>query len=319
MILERHGRSSLDYFKLWHDKSYFFSRGRDAFLAYRVGSGFAVVLGDPAGPETEIGGIVRDFMTLCRENDWGLAFHQALPDFLPVYESLGLKKLKIGDDAIVDLKGFTISGSAGKTFRHTVKKMEEAGLRTALFEPPIAQDVLLQAKAISDAWLDIPGRRERGFTLGAFEPDYVRSTPLFAVLDADSRMAGFVNLIPSYRKGEATIDLMRRKSEAPNGVMDFVFIKLFEHLSKAGYERFNLGMSPMGGFQEGEEPTPEERAIHFFFQRMNFLFSFKGLHAYKAKFASLWEPRYVIYQNIFDLPRHAVAINSVSELRPGVK
>ncbi len=318
-ILEKHGRSSLDYFKLWHDKSYFFSRGRDAFLAYRVGSGFAVVLGDPTGPETEIGGIVRDFMTLCRENDWGLAFHQTLPDFLAVYESLGLKKLKIGDDAIVDLKGFTLSGKEGKAFRHTVKKMEEAGLRTALFEPPIGQDVLNQAKAISDVWLDIPGRRERSFTLGAFEPDYVRSTPLFAAVDADNRMAGFVNLIPSYRKGEATIDLMRRKSEAPNGVMDFVFVRLFEHLVKAGYERFSLGMSPMGGFQEGEEPTPEERAVHFFFQRMNFLFSFKGLHAYKAKFASIWEPRYVIYQNIFDLPRHAVAINAVSELRPGMK
>jgi phosphatidylglycerol lysyltransferase len=318
-ILERHGRSSLDYFKLWHDKSYFFSPARDAFLAYRVGSDFAVVLGDPSGPETEIAGIVRDFMALCRENDWGLAFHQTLPDFLPVYESLGLKKLKIGDDAVVDLKGFTISGSGGKAFRHTIKKMEEAGLRTALFEPPVTHDVLLQAKAISDAWLDIPGRRERSFTLGAFEPDYVRSTPLFAAVDADGRMAGFVNLIPSYRKGEATIDLMRRKSEAPNGVMDFLFLKLFDHLSKAGYERFNLGMSPMGGFQEGEEPSPEERAIHFFFKRMNFLFSFKGLHAFKAKFAAFWEPRYVVYQNIFDLPRHAVAINSVSELRRGAK
>jgi phosphatidylglycerol lysyltransferase len=101
--------------------------------------------------------------------------------------------------------------------------------------------------------------------------------------------------------------------------MDFVFIKLFVHLAEKGFERFSLGMSPMGGFQEGEEPTPEERAIHFFFQRMNFLFSFRGLHAYKAKFATSWEPRYVIYQNIFDLPRHAVAINAVSELRSGVK
>jgi phosphatidylglycerol lysyltransferase len=133
-------------------------------------------------------------------------------------------------------------------------------------------------------------------------------------MDKGDRMMGFVNLIPSYKKGEATIDLMRRKSEAPNGVMDFIFVKLFQHLSQKGFERFNLGMSPMAGFKEGEEPTPEERAIHYFMQRMNFLFSFKGLHAFKVKFATSWEPRYVVYQNLFDLPRHAIAINAVSKL-----
>jgi phosphatidylglycerol lysyltransferase len=314
LILEQYGRHALDYFKLWHDKSYFFSETQKAFLSYRVGSNFAVVLGDPVGPESEMEGIICRFMSICRENDWGIAFHQTLPDFLHLYEKLGLNKLKIGDDAIVDLTGFTLSGKTGKSLRHTINKLEEEGIVTAYFEPPIQSAVLSQAKAISDSWLDIQGRRERTFTLGAFEPDYIRASPLFAAMDRDGLMQGFVNLIPSYKKGEATIDLMRRKSEAPHGVMDFVFIKLFQHLKDKGFERFNLGMSPMAGFQEGEEPTPEERAIHFFFQRMNFLFSFKGLHSYKAKFATSWEPRYVVYENLFDLPKHAIAINAVSEL-----
>ena len=55
-------------------------------------------------------------MTLCRENDWGLAFHQTLPDFLAVYESLGLKKLKIGDDAIVEPEGIHDFGKRGQDF-----------------------------------------------------------------------------------------------------------------------------------------------------------------------------------------------------------
>jgi phosphatidylglycerol lysyltransferase len=96
--------------------------------------------------------------------------------------------------------------------------------------------------------------------------------------------------------------------------MDFLFLRLFQRLAGQGIRRFNLGMSPMAGFQEGEEPTAEERAMHFFVQRMNFLFSFRGLHAFKSKFATDWEPRYVVYQNLFDLPRHAVAINTVSRL-----
>jgi len=58
----------------------------------------------------------------------------------------------------------------------------------------------------------------------------------------------------------------------------------------------------------------EERAIHTFFQHLNFLFSFKGILTYKAKFATSWEPRYVIYRNVLDLPRLAVALRRISEL-----
>ncbi len=70
----------------------------------------------------------------------------------------------------------------------------------------------------------------------------------------------------------------------------------------------------MAGFQEKEEASPEERAVHSFFQRSNFLFSYKGLRAYKAKFATIWEPRYAVYRNVFDLPRLALALGKVSEI-----
>ena len=127
-------------------------------------------------------------------------------------------------------------------------------------------------------------------------------------------MQAFANIICSYHQGEATIDLMRRRSDAPYGVMDYLFVKLFLQCKEKGYATFSLGMAPMSGFQEHENPSREERAIHYFFQHMNFLFSYRGLRFYKAKFASWWEPRYVIYQNAIDLARHAIAIGVVSKL-----
>jgi len=42
--------------------------------------------------------------------DWDLAFYQTLPDFLTIYERCGLTKLKLGEDAIVDLHRFTLEG-----------------------------------------------------------------------------------------------------------------------------------------------------------------------------------------------------------------
>ena len=45
------------------------------------------------------------------------------------------------------------------------------------------------------------------------------------------------------------------------------------------------------------------------------IFGFGGLKAYKAKFASSWEPRYVIYRHALDLPKVGIALGKVSKLK----
>ena len=314
-IVNRYGRSSLDSFKLWPDKSYFFSPSMRSFLAYGVRRSFALVLGDPVGPVDDIQTIIREFVHFCRDNDWALGFYQARPDFLPVYRQAGLKKLKVGDDAIVDLQAFSLEGRERRALRADIRRLESMGIKAQYFQTPLSEELLDQAREVSQHWLQIPGRKERGFTLGRFDPDYVRSTPLFAAFNRGGQMLAFVNLIPSYVSGEATGDLMRRRQDAPNGIMDFLFAKLFLQLPQKGFERFDLGMAPMSGFKEREEASAEERAVHNFFQQLNFVFSFKGLRHYKAKFASYWEPRYVVYRNVLDLPRLALTLRRVSELQ----
>jgi phosphatidylglycerol lysyltransferase len=316
-IVRQHGRSSLDFFKTWPDKSYFFSPSKQTFLAYSVGGGFALVLGDPVGPADEIEAVVADFSRLCTENDWGFAFYQTLPDFLPVYAGRGLQKLKLGEDALVDLRRFNLDAKERRSLRAAVHKVERQGVTVRIYEPPLTDDVLTQLKSISDDWLRIPGRRERQFTLGRFDIDYVRQCPVLVATTNDGVMQAFVNVIRSYRQRETTIDLMRRRGTAPNGVMDFLLVKLLLQSRDRGFERFSLGLAPMSGFHEEEGASPEERAIHFFFQHLTFIFSFTGLRAYKAKFATEWEPRYVVYHNVLDLPRVALTLARVSEIRSG--
>ena len=80
---------------------------------------------------------------------------------------------------------------------------------------------------------------------------------------------------------------MRRRSNAPNGIMDYLFTKIFLYLKDEGFQRFNFGMAPMSGFQEDEEASMEEKAIHIFFQHLNFLFSYRGLWAIQSKICQL--------------------------------
>lgn len=313
-IVGQYSRHAMDYFKLWPDKSYFFSPSRQSFIAYRVGANYALALADPVGPEEEIEATVRGFMAFCQEHDWGVAFHQVLPNFLPIYKNLSFRKLKVGEDAIVDLCRFTLEGSDRRELRRKTNHIEKLGYTIQYYAPPLPEEIVAQAKEVSDEWLQFPGRRERGFTLGKFESHYVRSTPLYTAVNKDGLIDAFVNIVPS-QKGEMGIDLMRRRAAAPVGIMEYVFVKIIFDLKAKGYQRFNMTMAPMSGFQEREEASPEERAIHYFFQHLNFIFNFQGLRQFKAKFASFWEPRYAIYRNALDLPRLALAIREVSEIK----
>ena len=160
-ILGEYGRSSLDFFKLWSDKSYYFNDEGNCFIAYRVGNNYAMVLSDPVGPEGKVEETVRGFMEFCHVNGWGVAFHQVTQDFLAIYERVGLKHLKIGDEAIVHLTNFDLEGSERKSLRKTVRRLETKGFTMREYQPPIPDAILREAKSVSDDWLKLPGRRER--------------------------------------------------------------------------------------------------------------------------------------------------------------
>ena len=313
-IVSEYARSPLDVFKLWPSgKTFFFSPLGRCVIAYRVASSAAIALGDPVGADAEIEMTVHAFLQACHAKGWEPAFYQTLPDLLPLYRRQGLRKLKIGDDAIVDLPRFSL-GKSKRDVRSKVHRFENMGTRIIEYQPPVPKDVIAQLKVVSDQWLEIPGRRERSFTVGHFDPDYLRSTPVLAAVDRSGTLLAFINLI-SVDSNQITGDLMRRSAHAPNGIMDFLFVNLFEYAKQRGYARVSLGMAPMTGFREREHATMEERAIHAVSRKLDFLFSFRGLHHYKAKFATSWEPRYLVYNSFLKLPRTALALRRISEVR----
>jgi phosphatidylglycerol lysyltransferase len=313
-IVGQYARSPLDLLKLWPSKRYLFSASGKCVIAYGVANGTAVALGDPVGPEAEIEPTIRRFVRLCKNERWAVAFYRTLPDFVPTYQRLQFRKLKIGDDAIVELSRFSLQGRTKRDIRSKTRQLEAQGVRVAEYEPPLPSAVVARMKSVSDEWLRIPGRRERTFAVGYFDSDYLRSTPVLAAVDVDGKMLAFINLI-SVNRDEITGDLMRRRSNAPNGIMDYLFFKLLQYSRERGYSKVSLGLAPMTGFRDEERATVEERVIHAILQKLGFLFSFRGLYRYKAKFATSWEPRYLIYENMFQLPRTALALHRLSETR----
>jgi phosphatidylglycerol lysyltransferase len=313
-LLEQYGGTSLDFFKLWPDKSYFFAPDQQCCIAYKTVWGVAVCLGDPVGASQELGPTVQLFLDFCAGNGWEAAFHQVQPDLLGIYRTHGLSVLKIGEEAVVDLERFSSQTVQSKHFRQVKRRLENLGYVFARLMPPHDSLLLKQVQEVSNEWLTLPGHRERGFTLGSFGRDYVSQTPLAVIRDPSGRVAAFANIIPSYRADESTIDLMRHRLDVPNGTMDYLFTELMLLLHGEGYHRFNLGLAPFAGVGEVPDAPVQERAAHYLTSQLGRFFSFKGLRNYKSKFEPLWEDRFLVYQGgPLGLGRAALALTRVTE------
>jgi len=312
-ILEKYGNNALDFFKLGEDKSYYFSASLNSFIAYRVSGSEAIVLGDPVVPKEEFNDIVMGFEQFCSGKKLSPNFFQASEHLLVRYEELGYRKLKIGDEAIVDIENFHLDGSKKKDFRNRIRKLEKLGYSVKFYDKPLDDEMVLRLKQISHEWLADSKRRERGFSLGYFSEQYIKETAVMTVEDQNGIIVAFLNMISSYKKSEVGIDLMRKSRNAPSGVMDYLFVKTILHLKVKSYKTLNIGMAPMAGFQAHEKAAIEELAVHSIFQRLNFLFNYIGLKVFKEKFADSWEPKYLIYKKVNELPKLAISIKNILE------
>ncbi|HVN53866.1 MAG TPA: flippase-like domain-containing protein [Anaerolineaceae bacterium] len=306
-IVEAYGRSSLARYTLLEDKSYFFSSG-GSIVAYAQKEQAAVGLGDPIGPAEDVSSVIAEFKQYCAKNDWQPAFYQVLPDNLEQYRGAGLDVVGIGQEAIIDLRNFTLEGKSAKDIRSPYNRLTRLGYQAKVYEPPLADSLLAELRSISDEWLKMMHGSEKRFSLGWFDDDYIRDSRVIAVHTPAGPVSAFANINPEYQKNEATIDLMRHREDAENGTMDFLFVSLFFWAKSKGYDTFNLGLSGLSGVGETPDDPALERALHYVYEHVNQFYNFKGLHKYKEKFNPNWSPRYLIYPGAGSLLPVAVAL-----------
>jgi phosphatidylglycerol lysyltransferase len=166
-IIEQYGCSSLARFALLDDKSYYFSPSGRSVIAYVPKGRSAIALGDPIGPMEERCEVIATFKQFCARNDWEPAFYQTLAADLGLYESLGFKTLKIGEEAVINLQTFTLQGKAGKHLRASANKFKKLGYSVRFYTPPIADELLQELRAISNEWLEHIKGSEKKFSLGS--------------------------------------------------------------------------------------------------------------------------------------------------------
>ena len=179
------------------------------------------------------------------------------------------------------------------------------GYRVELHEPPLADALLAALRAVSDQWLSLPPNayiKEKRFSMGWFDEDYVVTTPIMAVYAPDGTICAFANLVTEYNRNELAIDLLRHRRTVEEGVVDFLLIFLFEWAKAQGYDSCNLGLSPLSGVGKNANDPTVERALYYIYEHANQFYNFKGMHETKEKFHPTWSPRYLAVPSFARLP-----------------
>ena len=292
------------------DKALLFDEERLAFVMYGVQGRTWVALGDPAGPVDRLHGVIRLFMERCRDYGGTPVFYEVSPQHLHRFADFGLTFVKLGEEARVELGHVTLEGSRGSRFRQAVRRLEREGGTFRVIDPSGVSSIVAELREVSDEWLAAKSAAEKGFSLGFFDEAYLLRFPV-AVIERNGRIEAFANVWCGAGHHELSVDLMRHRSSAPNGVMEALFVHLMLWGRQQGFEWFSLGMAPLSGFEQSPVAPLWHRLGAFLYRHGGALYNFQGLRAFKDKFDPAWQPRYLAWPGGLRLPRILADISAL--------
>lgn len=294
--------STVPYLAYLRDKTLLFSEARDAFLMYGVQGKSWVAMGDPVGPPSAAPEVIRAFLARCDDFGGDPVFYQVTKDRLHLYADFGLTFVKLGEDAFVPLRGFSLDGAANKPFRLVLNRFAKSGAEFRIVPPEEVPALLPELREVSDEWLRSKGASEKGFSLGFFDPGSLGRFPVAVVVEG-GRITAFASIWPGPGGEELSVDLMRFRESAQKNVMEAIFLQMMLWGREQGYARFDLGMAPLSGLEISAVAPAWTRLGHFLYQQGEPFYNFQGLRAYKEKFHPVWEPRYLAYPGGLALAR----------------
>jgi lysyl-tRNA synthetase class 2 len=293
------GGGTLDYFALRDDKDWFFSE--HSVVAHSVRRGVCLVSPDPIGPAAERAEVWGDFMGFAERHGWSVAVVGASEEWLPIYESTGMRALYLGDEAVVECQAFTLEGHARKSLRGAHGRVQRAGF-TAGFARIAEIDAPTRAALEEIAGGGRRGEVERGFsmTLSRLLDPADTEMMVTIVRDRDGIPQAFIQWAPASSLDGWSLDVMRhnRGAELPNGLTDFAIVETIRHVAAAGGRGLSLNFAVLRGIVASEGGSPLARVSRAALNRFSERAQVVSLWRFNAKYDPLWVRRYVVMDSI---------------------
>jgi phosphatidylglycerol lysyltransferase len=290
------------------DKTFLVTDDSSAFLMYRRSGQSLVSMGDPVGDPHAYEELVWQFREMADRQALRAVFYAVKPRNLPLYLDMGFAILKLGEVARVPLATFSLEGPAHQEHRYAVRRLEKEGISFAVVPAAEFDSICSELAEVSARWLSTKKGQEKGFSLGAFNPDYLRRFDT-AVLRKEGRIVAFANLWRGADQEELSADLMRFDADVSKVLMDGLFVHMMLYGRSQGYAWFNLGAAPLSGLSEHPLASTWARIGTYIFRHGENFYHFEGLRAFKQKFDPTWTPQYLACPRGLAIPQVLLDIN----------
>jgi lysylphosphatidylglycerol synthetase-like protein (DUF2156 family) len=313
-LIERYGTDALCYFHMRRDRSYLFAPDGQGFVSYIVRGEVALLGGDPVASSGKARSLIRYSREVFIANGLRMCVVGASATAMADYRAEGMRALKIGEEAIIDLPMFKLC-CLSKRVRRAARTIEAQGIQilTGIMSD---LDPLLtaQCQAVSQAWLDTHGGQEQGFSMtsgplpGPTDGTHTIVLGVAPGIDRQpGRLLGLLTLAPVPGSRGLSLDHMRRVSDAPNGLMEALIIHAAQHFRCLGYTTMSLNFAALSDKERPEGEGATIRAARAaVFEGARYL-PLRSLYDFNKKFDPRWSCRYLMYDGRTSLPAAAIA------------
>lgn len=310
-LVQRHGeRDSLAYFALRDDKAVIFSASGKAAVSYAVIGGVSLASGDPLGDPEAWPGAIAAWLEEARSYAWVPAVLAAGERGAQAYHRAGLDALELGDEAVLEVAGFSLQGRPMRGVRQAVTRLQRAGATVSVHRlADLTAEQADELGDLADRWRD--GAVERGFSmaLGRVGDPEDADSVIVVARDGDGDPRGLLVLVPWGRTG-LSLDLMRRSPQAENGVVELMVSELVRVAPDLGIQRVSLNFAVFrSAFERGGRlgAGPVLRLWHRVLVAAGRVWQLESLYRANAKYLPAWQPRYLCFTRARDVPRIVTA------------
>ncbi|MEZ4389070.1 MAG: DUF2156 domain-containing protein [Candidatus Krumholzibacteriia bacterium] len=308
-LVMEYGETGTAYMTLWPGNSFAFDPRQRSFVAYRVASEVAVVLGEPVGAPDARAGMIVDFAAFASAHGWDHVFYAVTAASRDMFMAAGYDLIQIGEEAVIPLGQLAFKGKEWQDIRSAVNRAGREGLSFAFYEGgSVPAAIRRQFDEISAEWEASQHLPPMEFTLGRTADVDDPEVYVAAAVDATGRVQAFVDWLPVPARRGWVIDLMRRRDDALGGIMDFLIGMSLLAFQERGQSQASLATAPLAAREREGTESPLARLLDFVYRNFDAFYHFQTLFRFKQKFQPRWEPIYLAYRGEDALLRATQAI-----------
>jgi lysylphosphatidylglycerol synthetase-like protein (DUF2156 family) len=283
-LVQQPGAGSLAPFTTRADRTYVFSPAGDGAIGYRVRFGVALAGGDPVGDGPAA---ISAFIDLCASRGWRPAVLGADVELGDLWRRAGVRRaVEIGAEAVLDVATFSLSSRRMRNVRQAVSRARNAGVRVTI--GPLDPTLTPRLEVVLSDWLR--GRGERGFAMNLDAVLSPRSDVVFAVAwDAQDRPVAFARFAVAAAGRILSLDVAPRRRDAPNGVVESLFVAMVAHARSIGAAEVTLNFAGMRRVYAGT--SCGARLARIPLRALDPWIELRSLHLFTEKFRPRWRAR----------------------------